>query len=42
MNSSYGTFLSNGKKLAPNSATLLNSGDKFYLASPKNTFEIRY
>ena len=42
LGSSYGTFTSDGKKLAPNVPKLLNSGDKFYLAIPENTFEVRF
>ncbi|MBP3581031.1 MAG: FHA domain-containing protein [Clostridia bacterium] len=40
--SSYGTFLSNGTKLAPHAPQLLRSGDTFYLAAPENTFEVRF
>jgi hypothetical protein len=42
LNSSYGTFLANGTKLAPNTPCILKSGDKFYLASPENMFEVRF
>lgn len=42
LNSSYGTFTMDGKKLTPNVPQILKSGDKFYLASPENTFEIRF
>lgn len=42
LNSSYGTFAANGKKLVPNVPEILQSGDKFYLASPENTFEVRF
>ena len=42
LNSSYGTFTMDGKKLAPNVAQNLKPGDKFYLASPENTFEVRF
>jgi len=42
LGSSYGTFTLDGKKLAPNAAQMLRSGDKFYLASPENTFEVRF
>ncbi len=42
LNSSYGTFTMDGKKLAPNVPQILKSGDKFYLASPENTFEVRF
>jgi len=42
LNSSYGTFTSDGRKLAPNQPHFLKSGEKFYLAIPENTFEVRY
>lgn len=42
LGSSYGTFTIDGNKLAPNAAQMLKSGDKFYLASPENTFEVRF
>ena len=42
LNSSYGTFTMDGKKLAPNTPQVLQNGDKFYLASPENTFEVRF
>lgn len=42
LNSSYGTFTIDGKKLTPNVPQILKSGDKFYLASPENTFEVRF
>lgn len=42
LNSSYGTFTIDGKKLAPNVPQILESGEKFYLASPENTFEVRF
>ncbi|MHB8064105.1 MAG: trypsin-like peptidase domain-containing protein [Ruminiclostridium sp.] len=41
LGSSYGTFLSNGTKLPANQLTKLNNGEKFYLASEDNSFEIR-
>jgi len=40
-NSSHGTYLANGKKVAPNVPAALNSGDRFYLSTPSNTFEVR-
>lgn len=40
MGSSYGTFLSNGTKLVPNQPYVVHVGDKFYLASHNNQFEI--
>lgn len=42
LNSSYGTFMIDGRKLTPNTPQILQSGDKFYLASPENTFEVRF
>ena len=42
LNSSYGTFTMDGNKLAPNTPHILKPGDKFYLASPENTFEVRF
>ena len=38
--SSFGTFLGNGQKLAGHQVVELNVGDKFYLASTKETFVI--
>jgi hypothetical protein len=40
LGSSNGTFLSNGKALKPGTAVELKVGDRFYLASPANQFEI--
>ncbi|MBE6704361.1 MAG: FHA domain-containing protein [Ruminococcaceae bacterium] len=42
LGSSYGTFTSAGVKLKKDVPVMLRSGDKFYLASPDNTFEIRF
>lgn len=42
LNSSYGTFTIDGKKLSPNVPQILKSGEKFYLASSENTFEVRF
>lgn len=42
LNSTYGTYMMNGQKLAPNIPQMLRSGDKFYLAGPENTFEVRF
>lgn len=39
--STNGTFLYNGKKLAPYKQEILKSGDKFYLSNEKNGFEVR-
>lgn len=40
LGSSHGTFLANGTKLAAKAPTRLTVGDKFYLASTDNTFEL--
>lgn len=42
LDSSYGTYSMDGTKLQPNVPLVLKSGDKFYLAGPNNTFEVRY
>lgn len=42
LNSSYGTFTADGKKLTPNVPQILQSGDRFYLASSENSFEVRF
>ncbi len=42
LGSSYGTFLESGIRLIQNQPTKLNNGDKFYVASADNTFEVRY
>ena len=39
-NSSYGTFFSNGQKLEPNVPYKIKGRVRFYLADPKNYFEI--
>lgn len=39
LGSSYGTFV-NGQKLSPNIPVRLNVGDRFWLASEKNTFVV--
>lgn len=39
--STHGTFLANGKKVSPSVPEALRSGDRFYLATPSNTFEVR-
>lgn len=41
LNSSYGTFLAEGNKLVPNTATRVSKGTVFYVGSEENTFEIR-
>ena len=38
LGSSYGTFLGNGKKLAPNVPEKLYAGDTFFLCDPANRF----
>lgn len=38
--STYGTYLADGRRLAPNTPCRLNSGDSFYLAEPRNTFRV--
>ena len=42
LNSTYGTFIVGGRKLAPHEVYILRSGERFYLAAPDNTFEVRY
>ena len=42
LGSSYGTYTGTGVKLTKDVPVMLRSGDKFYLASPENTFEIRF
>lgn len=40
-NSTHGTFLANGTKVTYAQPLALRSGDRFYLATPDNTFEVR-
>lgn len=40
LDSSYGTFLSSGERLIPNTAYTLKIGDIFYLAEKKNSFMV--
>lgn len=40
-NSSYGTFLENGKRLKPGSKIQLKPGQRFYLANRNTMFELR-
>ncbi len=40
LNSARGTFLLNGKKLATGKRTILQNGDKFYLASREHSFQV--
>lgn len=42
LKSSYGTFLGNGMRLQPGVAIMVTVGSTFYLASPENTFIVRY
>lgn len=40
-NSTHGTYLANGVRISYEHPVALNSGDRFYLATPENTFEVR-
>jgi len=40
-NSTHGTFLANGTRVMYNQPVAIKSGERFYLASPANTFEVR-
>lgn len=40
LDSSYGTFLEKGMKLQPRNRTLLKNGEKFYLASEDQVFQV--
>ena len=40
-NSTHGTFLANGKRVPKGQPIALKSGDRFYLATPQNSFEVR-
>lgn len=40
-NSTHGTFLANGKRVSYMQPEALRSGEKFYLATPDNMFEVR-
>ncbi len=40
-NSSGGTYLANGKRVYYGQPAALNRGDRFYLATPQNMFEVR-
>lgn len=40
-NSTHGTYLANGTKIPYAQPVALKSGDRFYLATPENTFEVR-
>lgn len=40
-NSTHGTFLANGKRVTFSQPVALRSGDRFYLATPENMFEVR-
>lgn len=39
--STYGTFVANGMKVANGQPVALNNGERFYLGSPANSFELR-
>ena len=41
LNSSYGTYLGTGERIAPGQAVLLKKGDIFYLASKEVMFQIQ-
>lgn len=41
LNSSNGTFLSNGYRLTPNVPVSLRSGDSFYVGNPSNVISVR-
>lgn len=40
LGSTYGTYLANGTRLTPHQSVSLQSGDKFYLADPRQSFVI--
>lgn len=40
LNSAYGTFLSDGRKLPPQYPTQVGAGSRFYLADQRNLFQI--
>lgn len=40
-NSTHGTYLANGNRVSYAQPAALKSGDRFYLATPENTFEVR-
>ncbi len=40
-NSTHGTFLANGSRISYAQPVALKSGDRFYLSTPENTFEVR-
>lgn len=40
-NSTHGTYLANGSRISYAQPVALKSGDRFYLATPENTFEVR-
>lgn len=41
LGSTYGTFLADGTRLAPNAPVALDAGQRFYLGDPGNTFTVR-
>lgn len=40
-NSTHGTYLANGSRVSYTQPAALKSGDRFYLSTPENTFEVR-
>ena len=42
LGSSYGTFFENGIQIGREEAVVLQNGNRFYLGSKENTFEVRY
>lgn len=40
-NSSHGTFTANGRRILYNQPAALRRGDRFYIATPENSFEVR-
>ncbi|MCR4615840.1 MAG: trypsin-like peptidase domain-containing protein [Clostridiales bacterium] len=42
LNSSYGTFLKDGTRIAPNVPVVLKSGDQFIVGDKEIVFEVRY
>lgn len=39
-NSTYGTFTESGQKIMPGNSIALKHGERFYLGSPQNMFEV--
>jgi len=40
LQSSYGTFLSTGQRLVPNTPVTLTNGSRFYLGDQRNQFQV--